>query len=77
MREIKVGQKYRHFKDKNYEIIALARDCEDANQKIVVYKALYDSEFGFGQIWTRTLEDFLGIKEINGQKIQRFKLIEN
>lgn len=77
MKEIKIGQKYRHFKGKDYEIIALARNCEDPDQKIVVYKALYNSEFGFGQIWIRTLEEFLGIKEIEGQKIPRFELIEN
>jgi hypothetical protein len=75
MREIKEGQKYRHFKGKDYEIIGVARDCENAEQRVVVYKALYNSEFGLGQIWIRTLEDFLGTKEIEGKKVKRFELV--
>jgi hypothetical protein len=37
---IKIG-KYRHFKGKEYEVIGLARDCEDPDRQYVVYKALY------------------------------------
>jgi hypothetical protein len=57
MREIKVGQKYRHFKNKLYEVINIAYDCEsegDDLRKMVVYKALY----GDGLIWVRNYEDF-------------------
>ena len=38
--DIKPGDIYRHFKGNRYEIITLARDCEDGSQQ-VVYKALY------------------------------------
>lgn len=58
MREIKVGKKYRHFKDKLYEVIAIAYDSESNNdevlRKMVVYKALY----GDGKIWVRDYEMF-------------------
>lgn len=58
MREIKVGQKYKHFKDKLYEVIAIAYDSESNNdsnpRKVVVYQALY----GEGLIWVRDYEMF-------------------
>lgn len=58
MRQIKVGKKYRHFKDKLYEVIAIAYDSETNNdlepRKLVVYKALYDD----GKIWVRDYEMF-------------------
>lgn len=58
MREIVVGKKYRHFKDKLYEVVAIAYDSESNNdevlRKMVVYKALY----GDGKIWVRDYEMF-------------------
>lgn len=58
MREIKVGQKYKHFKDRLYEVIAIAYDSESNNdsdpRKVVVYQALY----GEGLIWVRDYEMF-------------------
>ena len=38
--DIKPGDIYRHFKGNRYEIVTLARDCEDGSVQ-VVYKALY------------------------------------
>jgi hypothetical protein len=74
----KPGEKYRHFKgkDKVYEIIAIARDCDNPDRKDVVYKSLYDGKFPFGTIWRRSLEEFVGFKELNGEKIKRFIKIE-
>ena len=58
MREIVVGKKYRHFKNKLYEVVAIAYDSESNNdevlRKMVVYKALY----GDGKIWVRDYEMF-------------------
>lgn len=58
MREIEVGKKYRHFKNKEYEVIAIAYDSESNNdevlRKMVVYKALYGDE----KIWVRDYEMF-------------------
>jgi len=57
-REIKVGTKYRHFKGKLYEVIAIAYDSESNNDeelhKLVVYRALYDD----GKIWVRDYDMF-------------------
>ena len=75
MSDLKLG-KYRHFKGGEYEVIVVARDCENSERKIVVYRALYASEdFDFGQIWTRSFENFVGLKEIEGRKIKRFEFV--
>jgi hypothetical protein len=74
---VEVGQIWTHFKrpNKRYEIIAIGKDSESL-EEVVIYKALYQGEFRFGQIWSRTLKDFLEIIEKNGEEISRFKLVE-
>ncbi len=43
MRRIEPGKKYKHFKGKDYEALAIATHSE-TSEKYVVYKALYGSE---------------------------------
>ncbi len=50
----KKGEVYKHFKDKKYEIIAIARDCETL-EELVVYQALY----GNNECYVRSLKDFV------------------
>ena len=70
--EIQKGQ-YQHYKGKIYEVIAVGKDCETL-EDVVVYKALYQTEdFPMGQIWTRTIEDFVATVEVDGEKVPRFK----
>jgi hypothetical protein len=67
---------YKHFKGKKYEVIGVARDCDDVNMEYVVYQAQYKSEeFGDNQLWIRNINDFLGTKEVNGQIVKRFEYI--
>ncbi|MBU2577065.1 MAG: DUF1653 domain-containing protein [Nanoarchaeota archaeon] len=76
MSDLRIG-KYRHFKGGEYEVIAIAKDCEDPEKEVVVYRALYDSEdFEIGQVWTRLLEDFIGFKNVDGEQVKRFTFIE-
>jgi hypothetical protein len=78
-REIpKPGEKYRHFKgeDKIYEIIAIARDCDNPERMSVIYKSLYEGEYPVGTIWRRSLEEFIGFKELNGNKVKRFTKVK-
>jgi hypothetical protein len=70
-REIKIGQKYRHFKGKEYQVLHLARHSETMEQ-MVVYRALYD-DYG---IWVRPLDMFLEQVEMNGHFINRFEELE-
>lgn len=69
---ISAGQIWRHYKGKNYRIVAVSRDTEDLLW-YVVYEALYDNEKN--QIWHRRLDIFLESIEIDGIIRQRFTKI--
>jgi hypothetical protein len=56
------GSKWKHFKGGEYRIVMIARDCEDPNRFLVVYRNIQH-----GTIWVRERDNFLGIHE-NGQK---------
>lgn len=76
MSKIKLG-KYKHYKGKYYQILGEAIHSETL-EKLVIYKALYNSkEFGKNTIWVRPKEMFLEKIEIDGKKVPRFKLINN
>jgi len=68
---VEVGERYRHFKGGEYEVVAVGKNCDDIEQEVVVYRALY----GDGKVWVRLLEDFIGFKEINGESVKRFEKI--
>lgn len=67
---IKKG-KYRHYKGKEYEVLYLARHSETL-EDMVVYKQLY-GDYG---IWVRPASMWEEIVEANGEKLVRFKYIE-
>jgi hypothetical protein len=54
MRNVKIGQVYKHFKGNCYIIENLAIDS-DTLKFIVVYRALY----GCNDVWTKKLSNFL------------------
>lgn len=85
------GERYRHFKgeERIYEIITVARDCDNPEKKLVIYRNLYlTGNLQFGTIWARSLEDFCGEKIFDkdeehggkkykkGDKVKRFTFIE-
>lgn len=49
---VKAGQRYRHFKGGEYEIVALAVQ-EDTLEPLVVYRSISN-----GSIWARTYKNF-------------------
>ena len=74
MGEIKFG-KYKHFKGNEYEVLGVGYHSETL-EKLVIYRALYDSEeFGSNAIWARPYEDFIGMKEVDGEEVKRFEYI--
>ena len=75
MQELKLG-KYRHYKNKLYEVVGVANHSETL-EKVVVYKALYASEeFAENALWVRPLEMFTETIEIDGKMIPRFQHVE-
>ena len=81
-REIKVGNKYQHFKGHMYKVIAIAYDSENYNEenpelsRIVVYQNLEDEKM----IWARSYSMFNSLvdreKYPNIEQEYRFQEIE-
>ena len=67
--EIKLG-KYRHFKGKEYEVVAIAKHSETL-EDMVVYKALYDG----GSVWVRPAVMWNEQVERDGKIFPRFTYI--
>lgn len=63
--------KYQHYKGNYYEVLGIAKHSETL-EEFVVYRALYDDY----QLWIRPLEMFLGMVEVEGREVPRFRLIE-
>ena len=73
----RVGQRYKHYKGGEYQIISVSRYEPNPDQILVTYFPLYFTDEN-EQIrdWTRTLEDFLGEVEVDGKKVPRFKMLK-
>lgn len=61
MREIKINKVYRHFKNKFYLVVDVAKHSE-TKEPMVVYRRLYDD----GSLWVRPLDMFLS--EVDHEK---------
>ena len=66
---------YRHYKGKLYEVLGVARHSETL-EELVVYRALYRSEFGLGSLWVRPKKMFMENVEIDGKMFPRFQIIK-
>lgn len=67
---LKVG-KYKHYKGNDYQVVGVATHSEDESQ-LVVYRPLY----GEGALWVRPLAMFIEDVEVNGERVARFRYIE-
>lgn len=65
---------YKHYKGQLYEVISIARHSETL-EELVVYKALYSTQFGNNSIWVRPLAMFIEQVEFEGNMVERFKLL--
>jgi hypothetical protein len=66
---------YRHYKGKNYEVLGVAKHSETL-EEMVVYKALYESEFGKDTLWVRPKAMFLEKVMHQGKEMNRFELVD-
>tara|TARA_Y100000310_G_scaffold171085_1_gene171274 strand:+ start:40510 stop:40728 length:219 start_codon:yes stop_codon:yes gene_type:complete len=71
---IKPG-KYQHYKGNFYRVLGIARHSE-TTEEMVMYQALYESEFGKGVVWVRPMEMFLEKVEFEGKEVPRFRFVE-
>jgi cyclomaltodextrinase / maltogenic alpha-amylase / neopullulanase len=70
MTQIKKGR-YKHFKGEEYEVLDVAKHSETL-EDYIIYRAMY----GEHDLWVRPASMFLDIKEVNGNFVPRFILIE-
>ena len=64
-RFIKIGDRYKHFKGHLYEVISIAKDCEDLKE-MVVYRNVET-----GEEWVREKSEFLS--EVDHEKYPEIK----
>lgn len=63
------GERYRHYKGGEYEIVTCAVQ-EDTLAVVVVYRSIHQ-----GYVWVRTLTNFNEEVDTNGQRVKRFEKI--
>lgn len=65
--------RYRHYKDKLYEVYGVALHSE-TQEVLVVYKPLYES---VAEFWVRPYEMFVENVIIDGKSVPRFQKIDD
>lgn len=64
------GQRYRHYKGGQYEVITVAQ-LEATYEPLVVYRAEVDAA-----VWARPLSQWSESVEYEGQTVTRFSLLD-
>ncbi len=67
--------KYQHYKGKFYEVLGVAHHSETL-EELVVYKALYKTEFGEDSLWVRPKSMFIEKVIVDGNEVPRFKYMK-
>lgn len=71
MKELVIGGFYRHYKGNLYKVIGVAKHSETLEEMVV-----YEPQYGGGGLWVRPKAMFLENVNVNGEEIERFKLVE-
>lgn len=67
----KVGEKYRHYKGNEYEVLYIGKHTE-TEEDMVIYRAVDTPE----QVWVRPLTMFIETVEWEGKVVPRFALLK-
>lgn len=73
MEEVKKGI-YKHYKGQCYEVIGIAKHSE-TEETLVVYKALYETDFPHDMLWVRPLAMFKESVIMEGRSVPRFQYL--
>ncbi len=65
---------YRHYKGNLYQVVDEGKDHETL-EDVVIYRALYHSEFGDRTMWVRPKKDFLERVVLDGVSTERYKYL--
>lgn len=69
-----IGKRYRHYKGREYVVLALGRHSE-TQEELVTYQGQYnDPEFGNNPVWVRPRAMFEDVVVLNGETVQRFTM---
>ncbi len=66
--QVQIGGIYRHYKNKQYQVLAVGLLEEDNNEACVIYQAQYGAHATF----VRHLSNWLQTVDIDGKKVKRF-----
>ncbi len=66
---------YEHYKGKHYEVIGVAHHSETL-EELVVYKALYTTQFGDDSWWVRPKAMFEEKVLVDGKLVPRFHWVK-
>ena len=69
MKQIHIDGTYQHYKGNIYQVMATAKHSETL-EDLVIYKSV-DEE----KVWARPLEMFLDNVMVDGEEVERFKLV--
>ncbi len=73
MSNVRPGR-YQHYKGKFYEVLGAAQHSETM-EEVIVYKALYKTQFGENSWWVRPKAMFVGKIVVNGHEVPRFSYV--
>lgn len=65
-RELKIGQKYRHFKGNDYIVLDLVNDADTNRDSEIKKLVIYQAQYGEKLKWARELNEFLS--EVDHEK---------
>jgi len=68
--DIKAGERWRHYKGGEYEIVTCAI-MEDTLEPLVVYRSI-----ARGGVWARTLSNWHDNVDFNGRRVNRFERLK-
>lgn len=71
MQTVKPGQRFKHYKGNEYEVLAVGKHTE-TEEELVIYRADEGS-----QVWVRPQRNFFEEVEWQGKRVPRFVEIPN